>query len=118
MIDSAELWRDFMQHARRVIGLFEENDFTDAELQQAHNHQDDTSLGAICTSATGTQVHGQGQGQRRGGAGVVGSGDDAGAHYSGCKYLTSSQVLALYHTRTRLYFIRTAFAMVSFWPPS
>lgn len=71
-----------MQHARTVVQLFEDYDFTDEELQQAR--------AKAGTLNNGTQENGSGNRD-----GVVAVAQDQEDAYSGCKYLTSSQLFSL-----------------------
>lgn len=97
-MDSVDLWRDFMQHARTVVQLFETYDFTDEELQQARaKQQKQTHHAAIGISSGGSSATGSSAAApgtvAAGSATESGSGSDSG--YSGCKYLTSSQLFSL-----------------------
>jgi hypothetical protein len=79
-VDSIDLWRDFMQHARTVVQLFGDYDFSDEELEQARAKQQSQQPGSGAVDISGVTSTG---------------GGDGDLAYSGCKYLTSSQLFSL-----------------------
>jgi hypothetical protein len=92
-IDSADLWRDFMHHARTVVQLFEDSDFTDEELAQARSHATGSATSPPASSTTTSASGNAHSGAVDAVADVEGG--EQGRAYSGCKYLTSSQLFSL-----------------------